>query len=95
VNIKKRDKKAVLGVGMTTFIATIAIVIILIIFALVSGVIKLVSIKSEIKYTEESDVGIFNIFSYSGDFAKLANVRFFIEKGFELNKAIEESEYEE
>lgn len=70
------SKKGVIGEVMITFIATIVIVIILIIFSLVSATLKTVSgskdrVDKFLLTTGESG-------SYSSEFGKLTNFRFFL-----------------
>jgi hypothetical protein len=89
-------KGSILGSATTMFFATIIIVIILFILIIGSFVVKgMVRRADYVRVLNESEVGIVNVFGYMNNYVKLVELRFFIEKGAGLDKAIDEVGYEE
>ena len=73
---------------MATFVATVVILIILLVFILGSGVIKKVTGSDEgIKVLSGSDVGIGNVFSYLPAYSRLAKVKVFVRQGLLFDDA--------
>ena len=79
---------------MATFIATIVIILILVIFVLGSGVIKKLSeVENGLQVYDESDVGINEIFSYLSGYSRLAEVKISIRQGELFDNASLEAGY--
>tara|TARA_Y100000310_G_C20685795_1_gene818886 strand:+ start:3576 stop:3878 length:303 start_codon:yes stop_codon:yes gene_type:complete len=91
-----RNKKGILGGFLGMFVATLAVVIILLIFVLVSGVVKMVSNNKEgVAVRSLNQSGISDIYSYANNFIKLVNVRKNVALGSNLPDTIKEVGYEE
>jgi len=99
MNFKLRkigNKKGLFGGFIGMFVATIAVIIILLIFIFVSGIVKTVSNNKEgVAVRSLQQTGISNIYSYMDDFVKLVNVRAKISLGEGLDSALKEAGYEE
>lgn len=85
-----------LGSLVSTFIATILIIIVLIVFAVYSGIVKATgSVSSGVKVAKEDVNGIGNIDSYFNNFNNLVKARFLIfVQGEKINQALQEAGYE-
>ena len=67
---------------MTTFVATVVILIIILVFILGSGVIKKATGNVEgIDILTEGDVGIGNILSYLPSYSKLMELKVAVQRG--------------
>ncbi|MFA5061248.1 MAG: hypothetical protein WC494_02955 [Candidatus Pacearchaeota archaeon] len=89
------NNKAVIGKTFTLFIATIAIVIILLIFVISSSTIKEIdNSNAGLKIYTSADLDLDNIQEYMIKYLGLTKIRFFINKGFSLENAIKEANYE-
>lgn len=89
-----KNKRAVLGGFLGMFVATIAVVLILLFFVLFSGAFKMFG-DSELKVESGAEIGIGNLVLYFENFAKLTQVRFLVEQGRDLEDAIKEVKYDE
>ncbi|MFH1521761.1 MAG: hypothetical protein ABIF18_02270 [archaeon] len=90
-----QNKKGILGSFISMFVATIAIVIILVGFVLVAGLVKKIdNVGGGVAVYDEKSVGIDNIFYYMDRYISLLNARFLLEKGSSLEEAFKESGYE-
>ena len=90
------DKQgALLGPTMATFIATIAIILILLVFVFVSGIVKTVSnTTSGEKIRDEDGVGLGDVEDYvEDDYVKLTKVRLELIKGEGVDKISEVVDY--
>lgn len=82
-------RKGVLGSFTVTFIATVAIVLILLVFALISGAVNLFNFDG-IRIPSEVSLGVGQTNDYLGKFDSLVNARFFLEKGSKLHEVLQE-----
>lgn len=90
-----RDKRGILGGFIAMFGATIAIVLILVVFVLGAGIVKKIdNAGGGVVVYDEKNVEIDNIFDYMGRYVALLNVRFFLKKGLLLDESFEEGSYE-
>jgi hypothetical protein len=88
-------KRGMLSSFLAFFGATIAIVLILLVFVLSSAVVKKVNkVSSNVAIYNESDAEIDNVFSYSGRYVNLSKARFLMAKGKTLDEALTEVGYE-
>lgn len=76
------------------FVATIAIVLILVGFVFMAGFVKKVSEGAGLKIYDEKEMEINNIFYYMDRYISLLNAKFYLEKGSSIEEAFEESGYE-
>jgi len=86
--------------GIANFIvffgATIAIVIILLVYVFGAGVVKkLNNAGSDVAVFDEIGVEVDNVFNYSERYAKLNEVRFLIADGDDVKDALRKVNYEE
>lgn len=90
------NSKASLGKTFTLFIATIAIVIILLVFALGSYTIKKIdNSNAGLKIYTTEEIGLANLQEYMIKYISLVKVRVLIDKGSSLENAVTEANYEE
>jgi len=95
-----RDKRGGVGNFMVMYVATIAIVVILFIFVLGSGLIKRISDVDDdvaggaVSIYNESRTGLTNVFDYALNYRKFVEAKFLIEGGFDLDVALVEVKYE-
>ena len=94
--LKMNRKGTLLGSGIALFVATMVVVVTLIIFAFVSGAVKIFSGVSEgldVSTAEES--GLIEAKNYvSGSSYKISKVEFLSRKGTFLESALREVDYE-
>lgn len=91
-----RDKRGILGNFIVMFIATIAIVLILVAFVLGAGIVKKINnVGGGVVVYDERGVEINNVFNYIDRYIALLNVRFFLERGLSLDESFAEVGYEE
>lgn len=89
------NSKASLGKTFTLFIATIAIVIILLIFVFSSYTIKKIdNSNAGLKIYTTEEIGLANLQDYITKYTSLVRVRFLLEKDFTIENAIVEANYE-
>ncbi|MEI6058274.1 MAG: hypothetical protein WCP89_00730 [archaeon] len=83
------SKKAVIGDFTVTFVATVAIILILFIFAFVSGVVKMFGVSEGIKIEKGYSQNAMSLQSldYGINFTKLTDERFFIANGKTFKQA--------
>ena len=91
------NRRGILGGTMVTFVATIVIVIILLIFVIGASVIKVVDKSAGgLRVYDEAMVGLRNVDEYmKGNYLKLVSVRFFVAKDEGVNGAIGRAGYNE
>jgi hypothetical protein len=90
------NSKASLGKTFTLFIATIAIVIILLIFIFGSYAIKEIDDSNAgLKIYTTEEIGLTNLQEYIIEYISLVKVRFLIDKGYSSENAITEANYEQ
>jgi hypothetical protein len=95
MGIGRKGKNGFLSNFLVFFGATIAIVLILTVFVLGSGLIKKWDNKgSSVAIYNESDVEIDNIFNYSVRYVNLSEVRFLVAQGNSVDAALMEVGYE-
>ena len=81
------NKKGVIASFITTFVATIIIALILLVFVFGSGIVKKVAnVDSGVAVYSEKDVEINNIFSYMLEYSSLLEAKFSLEGGFPSDK---------
>ena len=74
-------KKAILGGIMGMFVATIAIILILIIFVFISSIVKEIGgVESGVSIPKENEIGLNGIFDYMNKFAHLTDARFLLQQ---------------
>ena len=85
------NSKGVLGDMMTTFVATIVIIVILIMFALISGVVKKVGgVAKGISVPDEKEFGIDDVDYYiKNSFIDLVNFRYGFAKTGSFGRALD------
>ena len=89
------SKRGSIGETVGMFVAVIAVIIILTVFILASGIVKVVE-KTEagIKIHNESQVDLENVISYMwDDYLKLAETRDLVSKGNSAKEALLEVKY--
>lgn len=84
-----------MGDLLISLVATIAIFVILISFALGAGLVKMLS-SNEAGFSihSEKNVDIGNIFNYMKSYENLVMIKFLVAKGNSLENAIAEAKYE-
>lgn len=87
--IKIKSKKAVLGEIIITFIATIVIIFILVLFALASAGVKTLS-GERARIDKEYNLKAQEYDSYFNNFGKLTNFRFLLNERDEYGKRLNE-----
>lgn len=90
----RRDKRGVIGSFITTFVATVAIVLILVIFSLGAGVVKSLGggTQDGLKVPSEGDVGIGSLNDYIVSFVRVVRLRTLVESdGKEFVVAFDEA----
>jgi len=87
------NKRGGFGSFIVMFFATIAIIIILLIFAYGSGLIREFKKLDDGVY-DEKDVSVYDVYYYMIDYRELAKAKYLIAKGSELDDALRESGYE-
>ena len=88
INFKNKiNKKGMIGSFITTFVATIIIALILLIFVLGSGVVKkIANVDNNVAIYSEKDVEINNIFNYMSEYSSLLEAKFNLEGSMSLDK---------
>jgi len=87
------NKRGLLGGAIVMFVSIIAIVIILLIFAFGSEVVKVADKSATgVSIMDEKKVGIDNVFDYPGEFRVLYNVRYSVAGGKSFGTALVEYE---
>jgi len=89
------DKRGIIGGMMVTFVATILIIVILIIFVIGATFIReFDGAADELRVYDEVDVGIGDIGSYMLNYSKLTNVRYRVEVGGRVAEVLKEVGYD-
>lgn len=89
-------KGGIIGGFIGLFIMTIAVVLILVVFVLGSGIVKKMNnVEDGVALYDESNVGLAEVLNYSSSYSDLVEIRFLVEKGFSVDDAISEVGYEE
>ena len=89
------NSRGVSGSIMVLIVATIAIVLILLIFVIGSGFIKEVSnVNSGLRVYNESDSGLKDVLVYMNNYSKFVEGKFLIEGGVGIDEAFRRSGYE-
>lgn len=90
------SKRGIIGSLIVMFITTIAIVIILTIFVLGSGIVKKFdNVDAGISIYNETRIGLSDVFDYMNDYFKVAEVRSLVADGKDLGCALAEVGYNE
>ena len=89
------NSKGVAGNVMMLIVATLAIVLILFIFVIGSGVVKKVTnVDSGLRVYGDYDTGLRDLFSYMSNYSKLVEGKFLIEGGVGIDEGFRGSGYE-
>ena len=90
------NKSGIIGSLITMFMTTITVILILLIFILGSGVIKmLVNVETGVVIHDEAQTGLSDVFDYIIDYLKFVEVKYLIEGGMELDGVLVEVVNEE
>lgn len=90
------NKRGILGSLFVMIIATIAIVLILLIFIFGSGIVKRFDkVDAGIRIYNESDAGLDDVFSYIDNYQKFVEVKYLVAGGDNLDSALVEVGYNE
>lgn len=89
------SKKGIIGSLIVMFMTTITIILILLIFILGSGVIKvLVNVETGVVIHDETQTGLSDVFDYVIGYLKFVEVKYLIASDVELDDALAEVGYE-
>jgi hypothetical protein len=87
------DKKGIIGGMMVTYVATVAIVIILIVFVIGASFIReFDGVADGVRVYDDKEVGLGDIGDYMLNYSKVVGVRYYVGLGLSLKDALVETE---
>ena len=89
------DSRGIIGGMMVTFVATILIFLILLVFVIGSSFVKeFDGVADGLRVYDEGDVGISDIGSYMLNYSMIVSVRYYVFEGKSIGEAIVEAGYD-